>query len=161
MPLFKKLEVPQELPDLSKKWGNSQQKPSNLLSEKPDQIQSQIQQSPVESMEIDQSFFQDLLQKLESNNPNDLEELRYHFSNNLLSEMKEYWNKQKLILGPSKDLKRKLVEKISNMQTLEKEWQQTYFSLMEKEEKIKQEEIELKNYLNEFMRIHREQQENY
>jgi hypothetical protein len=71
-----------------------------------------------------------------------------------LSEMKNYWEKQKSnsmiqILG--KDFQDKITKKIIILQKLEKSWQDTYFSLIEKEEAIKEQERELKKMLAEFI----------
>lgn len=80
-----------------------------------------------------------------------------------LSEMKNYWEKQKSnsmiqILG--KDFQDKITKKISFLQELEKSWQDTYFDLVEKEEKIKEQERELKKMLAEFIGFCKKRVEN-
>jgi hypothetical protein len=71
-----------------------------------------------------------------------------------LSEMKSYWEEQKsnsMIQVIGKDLQDKITKKICTLQELEKKWQETYFSLIEKEGEIKEQEKELKKMLAEFI----------
>ena len=71
-----------------------------------------------------------------------------------LSEMKNYWEKQKsssMIQALGKDFQDKITKKISLLQDLEKGWQGIYFNLIEKEEEIKEQERELKKMLAEFI----------
>lgn len=166
MDLFKKLEVPEELPDLELesdediKNQKSSKKPE-YLEEEADKTKNPESSKEIldsqEKIEIDSqnSFFQDILEKLESNDPKKIAELHKSYSNDLLEEMKEYWLKQNTstLLGPGKEMKKKLLEKINTMRILEREWQENYFSLMEKEEKIKKEEAELKSALSDFIKL--------
>src|SRR3989339_754121 len=55
------------------------------------------------------------------------------------------------VLG--KNFQEKISVKINHLQSLEKEWQNIYFDLIEKEEEIKDEEKELKELLAEFVKI--------
>jgi hypothetical protein len=71
-----------------------------------------------------------------------------------LSEMKNYWEKQKsssVIQIIGKDFQDKITKKIILLQELEKSWQDIYFNLIEKEEQIKEQEKELKKMLAEFI----------
>jgi hypothetical protein len=74
----------------------------------------------------------------------------------LLYGMRKYWEKQRtdvLFGGVGKKLRKELLHKIAKLQQLEKEWQNCYFSLIDKEEEIRAEEIELKRILGEFARL--------
>ena len=68
--------------------------------------------------------------------------------------MKSYWEKQKessVIKIIGRDFQDKIAEKTENLQKLEKEWQESYFTTIEKEEAIRKEEQELKKVLAEFV----------
>ncbi len=81
----------------------------------------------------------------------------------ILSDMKNYWEKQKTesildLLG--KNFQEKISVKISKLQELEKDWQSTYFELIEKEEEIKDYESELKDLLKEFVGVCKNKKKN-
>jgi hypothetical protein len=107
---------------------------------------------------MNKSFF-DELQKNLSEEIGDLDNLENWFEKkfmprDILSDMREYWEKQKTesvleLLG--KNFQEKIESKISKLQDLEKDWQTTYFELIEKEEEIKNQEAELKEFLKEFV----------
>lgn len=113
------------------------------------------------------SFFINLQENL-NKEMDSLNKLEEWYNNKLLpedtlSEMKNYWEKQKSnsmiqILG--KDFQDKITKKIILLQELEKSWQDTYFNLMEKEEKIKEQEKELKKMLAEFIGFCKKRVEN-
>jgi len=72
--------------------------------------------------------------------------------------MREYWEKQQpeiLLKNVSGDLKNKLMNKTNKLHKLEKEWQEVYFHLMEKEDLIRKEEKELKGDLSEFINLYK------
>lgn len=74
----------------------------------------------------------------------------------VIKDMKEYWEGQKTesiikILG--KSFQEKISVKISKLQELEKNWQKIYFDLIGKEEEIKEQELELKDLLSEFVKL--------
>ncbi|MGD9276136.1 MAG: hypothetical protein PVJ67_03100 [Candidatus Pacearchaeota archaeon] len=74
----------------------------------------------------------------------------------VIKDMKSYWENQKTdsiikILG--KNFQEKISGKILKLQELEKIWQTAYFELVEKEEEIKEQELELKELLAEFVKI--------
>lgn len=108
----------------------------------------------------DKSFF-DELQKNLSEEISDLSDLENWYEKkflprDILSDMREYWEKQKTesildLLG--KNFQEKIDAKISKLQELEKDWQSTYFELIEKEEEIKNHEAELKEFLKEFVQV--------
>ena len=108
----------------------------------------------------DKSFFDELQQNL-NEEISDLSELENWYEKkflprDILSDMRSYWEKQKTesildLLG--KNFQEKIASKISKLQELEKDWQSTYFELIEKEEEIKNHEAELKDFLKEFVQI--------
>lgn len=74
----------------------------------------------------------------------------------VINDMKIYWENQKTasiisILG--KSFQEKISQKIIKLQELEKNWQGAYFELIQKEEEIKEQELELKELLAEFVRV--------
>jgi hypothetical protein len=105
-----------------------------------------------------ESFFIKLQENL-NKEMNSLDKLEEYYNKTLLpedtlSEMKNYWEKQSsdsVIQNVGKDFQEKITQKIINLQELEKNWQDMYFNLIEKEEKIKTEEKELKKMLAEFI----------
>src|SRR6056297_159807 len=109
---------------------------------------------------VDKSFF-DELQKNLAEEIGDLDNLEDWFEKkfmprDILSDMREYWEKQKTesileLLG--QNFQEKIEGKISKLQDLEKDWQTTYFELIEKEEEIKNHEAELKEFLKEFVDV--------
>ncbi len=113
------------------------------------------------------SFFINLQENL-NREMDSLNKLEEWYNNKLLpedtlSEMKNYWEKQKSnsmiqILG--KDFQDKITKKIILLQELEKSWQDIYFNLIEKEEKIKEQERELKKMLAEFIGFCKKRVEN-
>ncbi len=77
-------------------------------------------------------------------------------SKDILAEMRNYWERKKInsmmqVLG--KNFKERINEKTGKLQDLEKEWQEIYFQLIEKEEEIREEEAELKEDLSEFVEL--------
>lgn len=105
------------------------------------------------------SFFNDIHENIskELSDLDSLEKFKKDFSSrSVLDDMKEYWKNQKKenvleLLG--RDYQQKISEKISSLQELEKSWQVVYFELIEKEEEIKDAEKELKELLNEFVKV--------
>ncbi len=156
MELFKKLEVPDELPDLDLQVESVQEQEKPYIY--PEKHHEYLENHDLKGNE--NGFFKEILEKVESDDTPHLEELNQKFSHDLLGEMKEYWEKQKsaMLIGPGKELKQKLLEKIHALRTLEKEWQEVYFNLLEKEEKIKAEEAELKTTLAEFTKLHEKEE---
>jgi hypothetical protein len=115
----------------------------------------------------DKSFF-DELQKNLNKEIGDLSDLENWYEKkflprDILSDMRNYWEKQKTesildLLG--KNFQEKIAVKISKLQNLEKEWQSTYFELIEKEEEIKAHEAELKETLREFVEVCKNKKKN-
>ncbi|MDA3836628.1 MAG: hypothetical protein PF542_03320 [Nanoarchaeota archaeon] len=116
---------------------------------------------------IRKSFFSDL-QKDISKEISDMNELDKWYDNrfsssDVLDDMKTYWNKQKKqdvleVLG--QDFQKRINEKISKLQEVEKKWQSIYFDLVEVEEEIKDEEKGLKDLLKDFAKICKHKKKN-
>ena len=105
-----------------------------------------------------ESFFIKLQENL-NKEMNSLDKLEEWYNKKLLpgdtlSEMKNYYEKQSsdsVIQNLGKDFQEKLTGKIIHLQELEKNWQNIYFELIEKEAEIKTEEKELKKILAVFI----------
>jgi hypothetical protein len=92
---------------------------------------------------------------------NDLNKLESWYKNKFLprdivTDMRKHWEGKKSgsvigILG--RNFKDRINEKTSKLQVLEKEWQDIYFDLIEKEEEIREQERELKKMLAEFVEL--------
>lgn len=116
--------------------------------------------SPKESKIEEKSFFEEFQKKLEEE-VSDLTSLENwceskFSSQNMLKEMKSYWEKQKapsLLESFGKNFKEKISEQIKKLQILEEDWQYTYFELIKKEDAIKDAEGELKQTVNEFIKV--------
>ncbi len=161
--LFKRREVPEELPDLAtdklEKTGIEKDKEivNSYLREK--EAEKAKPETPAEkAVETENSFFNRLQGDL-NNELTSLNKLEKWYSSKFLPQdavegMKGYWEKQKessVIKIIGKDFKEKINEKTEKLQKLEKEWQGTYFQMLEKEEEIRKEEQELKKVLAEFV----------
>ncbi len=106
------------------------------------------------------SFFSDLRENINSE-INDLDKLEEWYKQkfmpqDVVANMRRYWEDQKAnsvleVLG--RNFKERIDEKTKDLQNLEKEWQNIYFDLIEKEEEIKDEEEELKRILAEFVEV--------
>lgn len=104
------------------------------------------------------SFFNKLQDSL-SEEIGDIDDLEKWYNKkflprNIVSEMRDYWENQKTnsvikLLG--KNIQERISEKVIRLQELEKQWQDVYFDLIEKEEEIKDEEGELKKIIAEFI----------
>jgi len=106
------------------------------------------------------SFFDELQKDItgELDNLERLEEWYEHkfLPQDIVSNMRRYWEGQKAnsvlqILG--KNFKDRINQKTAELQVLEKEWQNSYFDLIEKEEEIKEHEQDLKLILSEFVEV--------
>src|SRR3989339_551997 len=177
--IFKRSKVPDELPELaSDKIGGffneeSKNKPALAFPEieKPtlqkkdlkEEIKEDVSQKKdliKGSLDNEKSFFSDLQENL-SSEMNDLDQLENWYTKKFLprdvvSDMRGYWEKQKtnsIIKVLGKNFQEKISVKVNHLQSLEKEWQNIYFDLIEKEEEIKDEEKELKELLAEFVKI--------
>ena len=159
--LFKKKEVPGELPDLafeeiSKKLNVSLPIENKPEEKKNDQFSKQI-------FNEEQGYFKNLIKEI-SQETTDLDKLDSWYKDSFLPsdnvlQMRKYWEKQKpdiLSQRFNKDLNNKLLEKTEKLHSLEKEWQKTYFNLLSKEEEIKKEEKELKESLSHFLEFQRQ-----
>jgi len=127
--------------------------------ETPIQPQNSVVQK--ESRDFQTKGFFDELQNDFYKEIHDLDDLENWYEKKFLpqdvvSNMKNYWESQKStsvlqVLG--KNFKQRINEKTSNLQKFEKEWQNSYFDLIEKEEEIRKEEADLKKILSEFVEI--------
>jgi len=122
--------------------------------------------SPTESaskkkkLEIEESFFKDLEADINKEMKN-LDKLENWHRNKFLptdvvADMKDYWAGQKQgsfarLIG--RNFKERIYERTVRLQQLEKDWQNIYFDLVEKEEDIRNEEKELKKLLSEFVKL--------
>jgi len=175
--IFKKrnnLEVPKELPRLAIEMlkkrdeisiSQQDQKDFEKENKSKEDKEAYIEQNSNRLMGEDinreeRSFFQDLLNNIikETKDISKVEDWykRKFVPQDLLYEMRRYWEKQKtglLFGGIGRRLKRELLHKIAKLQQLEKEWQNRYFSLLDIEEEIRSEEVELKKILGEFAKL--------
>jgi len=166
--LFKR-KVPKELPDLAadeiEKSLEAPKKDNEIVSNflKREETPLKPIPAPISTASNlpseDDGFFSQLQENI-TKEITDLDKLEKWYNHQFLpqdivSGMKNYWDDQKStvnhVLG--RNFKEKISEKIANLQKLEKEWQGTYFDLVEKEEKIRDEERELKKVLAEFVDI--------
>ncbi len=180
--LFKKKEVPSELPTLAVDGVMNSVEKKGLVNEQRkmySSLQSSLPQQPVamQAPEVqniralqdyqykqkerdEQGYFKDLIKSVIEGSE-DVNELDSWYKNKFLQEdvvfhMREYWQKQQpqlLLKNISGELKGRLMDKTDKLHTLEKEWQEVYFNLLAKEEQIRKEEKELKDALSEFMNI--------
>lgn len=121
-----------------------------------------------ESKKSRKSFFNDL-EKHISSEIDDLDKLEDWYENKFLPQdvvggMREYWESQKNnsvleVLG--KNFKQRINEKTKELQEREREWQNIYFDLVEKEEEIRDSEQELKSILAEFVEICKRKKKNF
>ena len=108
----------------------------------------------------EKSFFNNLQENLEKEIA-DVDSLEEWYeskfsSRDMLGDMRSYWEKQKtpsIMEALGKNFQLKISQKVQELQGLEREWQNTYFELIGKEEEIKDTEQELKSMLNEFVKI--------
>lgn len=112
------------------------------------------------SLSPSKSFFDQLQQDItgELDNLDRLEDWYQHkfLPQDIVSTMRQYWESQKAnsvlaVLG--KNFKERIHQKTSELQELEREWQNVYFDLIEKEEEIKEREQDLKLLLSEFVEV--------
>lgn len=74
----------------------------------------------------------------------------------VVSNMRNYWegNKADIIIQSfGEEYKRKINEKIRDLQELEGDWREIYFRMIKKEEEMKKEERALKELLSEFVNL--------
>lgn len=128
-----------------------------------------VEETPNREMKAipsDKSFFADLQEKI-VNDLDDVEALEKWYngkssSGDLVTKMKSYWNSQKRVSVldiMAKNFKEKISVKVSELQKLEKDWQNVYFELVEKEELIKEAEAGLREMVSEFMTICKDKKE--
>jgi hypothetical protein len=106
----------------------------------------------------DKGYFQDVINSLTSelDDINKFEDWykQKFVGNDGVIEMKQYWKKQRpeaILANVKYEVKEKVLEKTNKLSTLEKEWQDIYFSLVSKEEEIRKQESELKTLLSDFV----------
>jgi len=177
---FKRKGVPDELPEMPieyieektddrqivKEYIESKAKPRLTESKAEKKVipqspkQDQIAEKKIAAPEMDEGFFTELQGNL-LKEIDDLNKLEKWYNNKFLpgdvvTDMRSYWENKKTgsilkILG--KNFQEKISGRISSLQQLEKEWQDIYFSLVEKENEIKDQEKELKEMLKEFIEV--------
>lgn len=176
--VFKKREVPSELPSLSLdepvKSIESQYNSIKPIAEvkeesskyKPLPVQKIENWNSVElkaltaKSEDDKGFFKELIKDLTNEISSEKLDIEYKekiLGDDIVTQMKSYWERQRpevFLQNAGKEIKDQLVKKAENLNELEKEWQSAYFSLIAKEEKIRQEEKELKQMLSELIGIY-------
>ncbi|MBR9705040.1 hypothetical protein GOV12_06525 [Candidatus Pacearchaeota archaeon] len=110
--------------------------------------------------EIEDSYFNELGNDL-NKEIEDLNKLENWYKNKFLprdivSDMRKHWEGKKnssVINVLGRNFKDRINERTSKLQDLEREWQDIYFDLIEKEEEIREQEKELKKMLSEFVEI--------
>jgi len=148
------------LKTLEEKYAGGTEQPLAKPSPEPIIQPESTPPTPNQPMEDEESFFSELQEDITKEIGN-LNKLETWYNNKFLprdvvTEMKNYWEKQKgnsiiKILG--KNFQERISEKTANLQNLEKEWQNIYFDLIEKEEEIRDQERELKKLLAEFVEV--------
>jgi hypothetical protein len=173
--VLSKRKAPEELPDLvideiKEKLKQNEAAPLQvikkeeekkiILTEKPKETKLEVQIPKSENIDREKSFFNKILVDINSE-INDLGKLEDWYENrfiqkDIVADMKDYWEdkKQELVIKSiGKSFRDKINEKISHLQELEKNWQDAYMQLIEKEEELKKEEKELKKVISEFMEM--------
>jgi dGTP triphosphohydrolase len=114
----------------------------------------------------EKSFFEELRKNISSelSDADKLEDWYEHkfLPKDMVSEMRGYWENKtadSVIHTLGGNFKDRIEEKTIKLQSLEKEWQNVYFDLIEKEEEIKDEEAALKELLSEFVEIYKRRKE--
>jgi len=166
MNILKKRKIPDELPELA-----TDKLKEEIKKEKDDTIHDFLKQEeekpspPINAdktgeIDIEEGFFNELKENInkEINNLDKLENWynKKFLPHDVVSDMRDYWENQKpdsVIKVLGKNFKGKITEKINQLQQLEKEWQNAYFDLVEKEEEIREREKELKQVLAEFVEL--------
>lgn len=120
----------------------------------------EIDEKPKKSTSKEDSFFAELEEHIgsELKSLDGLSEwYEKKFSHqDAVSEMRSYWEGQKeevLLRSLGKNFKKLISEHTEKMQELEREWQEVYFELMEKEEEIREEEKALKKVMAELVQV--------
>ncbi len=170
---LKKKNIPDELPklvvdeieegpsikDSKEKEEVSKKIIHSYLKEKEEKSQA-TNQTLKKSSSQERSFFKELQNNIneEINNLNKLENWYNNkfLPRDIVSDMKDYWEKQKknsVIQVLGKHFEERITEKTIKLKELEKEWQDIYFDLIEKEEEIREKEQELKKILAEFVEM--------
>lgn len=177
MGLFKRKEVPAELPSLAldevkkvevlPKFEPVPQievikepvsyKPLPVASPQGVTNVEEVKKALVEDKD-ESGYFKNLVKSI-TEETEDLDKLSSWYKNkfapgDMVFQMREYWQKQQpelMMKNISGELKQKLSAKTERLHVLEKEWQEIYFSLLSKEEQIRNEEKELKDALAEFI----------
>ena len=111
----------------------------------------------------EKSFFEELEKSISSeiSNLNKIDEWvdKQFMPRNILVEMKSFWEKEKedkLLGSAGREYKEKISRQIGELKQLEREWQKAYFDLIEKEESLKEKEMELKKTLSDFSKFCKE-----
>ncbi len=181
--IFKKRHIPDELPALatdeienrleSQEAKDDKEIVNSYLKQEENKEKERIEEEPKTKIEvkpeekkeeklpeIEESFFNEMQDNIskELTNLNKLESWynEKFLPQDIVSDMRKYWEKQKsgsVIQVLGRNFKERIAEKTTKLQELEKEWQNTYFDLIEKEEEIREQERELKKVLAEFVEI--------
>lgn len=172
--VFKRGKVPNELPELI--TDKIEQKEDNELEKSKEVVNNYLKQEEVSKEikkekqigEVEKSFFSDLQNNLVKEIGN-LNKLESWYNNKFLPqdivlEMREYWKNQQdppLMQVLGRNFKEKITERLNKLQGLEREWQNTYFDLVEKEEEIREQERELKKIMAEFVEVCKKRTKGY
>jgi hypothetical protein len=114
------------------------------------------------STENEEGFFKDLMKNITSE-IKDIEKLDKLYKGkvhgeDMVHKMREYWEKQKpelALRNVNNEIVGKLKDKTEKLHALEKEWQEIYINLIEKEEQMRSDEKELKAMLAEFIDVYK------
>ncbi len=117
------------------------------------------------SLEGDEpSYFKELIKGvMDESGSGDLKKLDSWVKNkssngDIVGQMKSYWDKQapeKILSTFGGETKEKLLSQVEKLHGLEKDWQASYLTLMECEEKIREEEKQLKEALAQFIDLYK------
>jgi hypothetical protein len=162
--LFKRKDIPEELPSLATeelKKNPEIEKYTQLVNKYLKQKNQEPEpKEPEISEDAEDGFFNKMQEDIHNEIAN-LNQLENWYKNKFLpqdvvSDMRNYWENQKsdsVIKVIGRNFKEKITEKTEKLQQLERDWQETYFQLIEKEEEIRKEEQELKKILSEFVEL--------
>jgi hypothetical protein len=108
----------------------------------------------------DKTFFSELNNSL-SRGMKDPDEYEEWFNNKIkgrdvVTDMKEFWNQKKdstMMQVLNDKFKERISKKTLELESLEKDWRNIYFKMVEKEEEIREKERELKKILHEFLEL--------
>lgn len=138
-------------------------RPAKELPTQKEEIRKEITKRRTEhkSSSEDEGFFKDVI-KNAIEETEDLEKLNSWYKKkfepqDIVHQLRDYWENQKpeiLLKKVGKDVKEKILAKTEMLDQLEKDWQEIYFQLLEKENEIRSQEKEIKSLLSELIQVY-------